>query len=220
MVCKVTLGHSDRLQTRHKRQPGVHYWHHSPLIPEGSGQFRPALLHMSQALCMPMRAAESPSMKSTVVGCKGCPVSTAQHAAQRVQGGQRLWKGLDAVACVQHGEVEPRPTQHALLAWSTSLVFSSSSSGRSRCTTMPSSWSSRPSGVIMQLTTATCSSGIPLADPNVMQPRTQSSCLPRWHGSKSSNDTISQALVTDPDAVGGGGTGNQGAAGLLHRHVT
>jgi len=33
--------------------------------------------------------------------------------------------------------------------------FSSSSSGRSLATTMPSSWSSRPSGVIMKLSSVT-----------------------------------------------------------------
>ena len=40
-------------------------------------------------------------------------------------------------------------------ASSTSFVFSSSSSGRSLATTMPSIWSSRPSGVIMKLSSVT-----------------------------------------------------------------
>ncbi len=36
-----------------------------------------------------------------------------------------------------------------------SLFFSSSSSGRSLATTMPSSWSSRPAGVMQKLSSAT-----------------------------------------------------------------
>ena len=46
--------------------------------------------------------------------------------------------------------------QGAGLACRVSLVFSSSSSGRSRWTTMPSSWSSSPSGVIMKFSSVTC----------------------------------------------------------------
>ena len=54
----------------------------------------------------------------------------------------------------------PSPSQQYLLfsaLWIISAFFSSSSSGLSRATTIPSSWSSSPSGVIIKFSRVTCS---------------------------------------------------------------
>ena len=89
------------------------------------------------------------------VRCRGCSVHAAVRACQACMDSTRHW--FSAIVCYVQAKSKVQELKtRCMHACRVSLVFSSSSSGRSLCTTIPSSWSSRPSGVIMKFSSVTC----------------------------------------------------------------